>query len=179
MNTTPKEAMDIVACPSQYYRTMGMPWMNLFKKTIIDESFLRFGEHLSILEDLPFLVSYICKCKGSISFTTIPIYKYYCIRPGSLMTERYRTFRTNSLDELYGRIEVLEQAKQFGKSWKMIYQSKLAVFYTYHELISYVRRYNRTELEPILRRKANSVLSHPWFIACTIRERIKRLSIRE
>lgn len=175
MTTTPKEAMDIVASPSKYYRTMGMPWMNLFKRTIIMESFLRFGEHLSILEDLPFLVSYICKCKGSISFTTIPIYKYYCIRPGSLMTERYRTFRINSLDELYGRIEVLEQARHFGQSRKMVNQSKIAVYAKYKELILYVKQYGHKEKCKELKKLLVSCLTPQDLFVLKCRDVIKTI----
>ncbi len=86
-----KEAMDIVACPSKYYKTLGMPWLNLFRKSVIEKGCLVFDEKYSIAEDRLFLVSYITNCSNCIRFTTKPIYKYY-LRPSGIMNTRYKVF---------------------------------------------------------------------------------------
>ena len=41
-----KEAMDIVASPSKYYKTLGMPWLNLFRKSVIEKGGLEFDESI-------------------------------------------------------------------------------------------------------------------------------------
>lgn len=172
---TPKEAMDLIAYPKRYYFALGMPWLNLFKKSLIMRNNLRYNEQYSIYEDLLFLVSYICVCRGNVAFTTQPIYKYFCQQSGSIMNTRYKEFKVNTLNTLDGRIAVLDAARRFGKSRKMIYQAQLAVFYTYHDLVSYVRRFNRSDLEPILRQKVDNVISQPLFLTYTIRDILKRL----
>lgn len=175
ITTTVKGAFDLVAFPTKYYHTLGMAWLNLFKRSIIDKNNLRYGKQHGTVEDLAFLVSYLCACKGRISFTTQPIYKYYCQQASSIMNTRYKEFKVNTLNTLDGRIAILDAARRFGKSRKMIYQAQLAVFYTYHDLVSYVRRFNHPELKPELKRKVDSVLSRSVYTGLTIRDRIKRL----
>lgn len=171
----PKETMDIIAYPKRYYFVLGMPWLNLFKRSLVLSNNLRYNEQYSIYEDLLFLVSYLCFCRGRISFTTMPIYKYYCQQTESIMNTRYKEFKEKTLYTLDARIAILEVARRFEKSSKIIYQAQLAVFYTYHELVSYVRRFNHPELEPELKRKVNSVLPISLYIGFTIRDRIKRI----
>ena len=173
--TTVKGAMDLVAYPTKYYHTLGMTWQNLFKKDIILKNNLRYGEEHGNVEDLAFLVSYLCVCQSNVAFTTQPIYKYYCQQSDSIMNTRYKEFKVNTLNTLDGRIAVLDASRRFGKSRKMIYQAQLAVFCTYHDLVSYVRRFNHPELEPKLKRKVDSVLSSPVYMGLTIRDRIKRI----
>lgn len=175
ITTTVKGTFDLVAYPTKYYHTLGMAWLNLFKKSIIDKNNLRYGEQHGTVEDLAFLVSYLCACQGSIAFTTQPIYKYYCQQASSIMNTRYKEFKVNTLNTLDGRIAVLDAARRFGKSRKMIYQAQLAVFYTYHDLVSYVRRFNHTDLEPILQRKVHNALSRSLYIRLTLRDWIKKI----
>jgi len=173
--TTVKGAMDLVAYPTKYYHTLGMAWLNLYKKDIILKNNLRYGEQHGTVEDRAFLVSYLGACQGRVAFTTRPIYKYYCQQSDSIMNTRFKEFKVNTLNTLDGRIAVLDAARRFGKSRKMIYQAQMAVFYTYHDLVSYVRKFNRAELEPGLRRKVDRVLSRPLFTFFTIRDRFKRI----
>ena len=172
---TPKEAMDIIAYPKRYYLVLGMPWLNLFKKSLIMRNNLRYNEQYNIYEDLLFLVSYLCVCQGNVAFTTQPIYKYYFQQSGSIMNTRYKEFKVNTLNTLDGRIAVLDAARRFGKSRKMIYQAQLAVFYTYHDLVSYVRRFNHTDMELVLQRKVNNVLSRPLYMRLALRDWIKKI----
>ncbi len=175
ITTTVKGALDLVAYPTKYYLTLGMAWLNLFKRSIIDDNNLRYGEQHGAVEDRAFLVSYLCACQGSIAFTTKPIYKYYCQRSDSIMNSRYKEFKVNTLNTLDGRIAVLESTRRFGKSWKMIYQAQLAAFYTYHDLVLYVRRFNHADMEQVLQRKVNNALSRPLYMMLTLRDWIKRI----
>lgn len=172
--TTAKGALDLVAYPSKYYQTLGMAWLNLFKRSIIMKYGLRYGELYGAVEDRAFLVSYICVCKGLVGFTTHPIYMYYYDRSGSIMNTRFQGFKQNTLNTLDGRIAVLKTVRSFKKSPKIIYEATLAVYYTYLELRLYVRQFNRSELELELRRKVKSVLSPIVFVFCEVRDRIKK-----
>lgn len=56
------------------YYPLGMPWNNLFKKSIIVENNLLF--HNNVFEDRVFFISYLCHIKGKIYHTTTPVYIY-------------------------------------------------------------------------------------------------------
>lgn len=170
------KALDILAYHGNYYLNLGMPWLNLFKRAIIVENNLRYNETFSIFEDLLFLTSYIVKCKGKVSFNNkATIYRYYYMRANSIMNTRGDSFRIGTLRTLDARISIMKVAVEYGRSCKMIYQSQLAVYYTYHELISYIRKFNREDLESDLRKKVDNALSRPMFLFFTIRDKFKRL----
>ena len=171
--TSVKGALDIVAFPSKYYQTLGMPWLNLFKRSVIMKHNIRYDISYGAIEDRVFLVSYICVCEGHITFTTRPVYKYFYNRSGSIMNTRYQSFKASTLSMLDARIAILKKVRNYRKSSKMIYEATLAVFYTYQDLVSYVRRFNRTDLESNLKIKVDSVLSRPLYLALTIRDRLK------
>lgn len=153
-----KKAMDIVARPSKYYYTLGMPWLCLFRKSNVDNASLSFDERYSIAEDRLFLVSYIARCKNSVRFTTRPIYKYYR-RETSVMNSRNRVFQEKTLKTLDLYMEILKEVTAFGKSKLMVFQTKLAIFTTYHNLCNYVKEFNHPELCQELQYKMESSLS--------------------
>lgn len=153
-----KEAMDIVACPSKYYKTLGMPWLNLFRKSVIEKGGLEFDERYSIAEDRLFLVSFITNCTNSIRFTTKPIYKYYQ-RPDSITNTRFQVYQERTLKTLDLYIDILKLVKSFSKSTKMISQTKLAVYTKYQELCLYSKQFGHTEMCEDLRDKMISSLT--------------------
>lgn len=172
--TQAKGALDIVAYPSTYI-TLGMAWLCLYKKSIVDQHGIWYGELHGTVEDSVFLVTYICASKGNIVLSTKPIYKYYCNQPNSIMNTCYNSFKGNTLNTLDGRIAVLETVKRFGKSPKMIYQETLAVYYTYKDLVTYVRQFNRRDLEPELKQKVHNILPYPIFLFCHVRDLFKQV----
>lgn len=170
-----KVAMDVVAIPKKYYYTLGMTWLCMYRKSIIDKEFLEFDERYSISEDRLFLVSYIARCKNSIRFTTRPIYKYYR-RETSLMNSRYKVFQEKTLKTLDLYIEILKEVTAFGKSKSMVFQTKLAVFTTYKDLCNYVKEFNHPELCQVLYDKMISSLSSSDLFLLGCRDRIKKLA---
>lgn len=169
-----KAAMDVVAIPKKYYYTLGMPWLCLYRKCNIDNASLKFDERYSIAEDRLFLVSYIARCKNSIRFTTRPIYKYY-LRETSVMNSRHKVFQEKTLKTLDLYMEILKEVTAFGKSKSMVFQTKLAIFTTYHNLCNYVKEFNHPELCQELQYKMKSSLSSFDLFFLRFRDMAKRV----
>ncbi len=169
-----KEAMDIVACPSKYYKTLGMPWLNLFRKSVIEKGCLKFDERYSIAEDRLFLVSYISNCSNCIRFTTKPIYKYY-LRPSGIMNTRYQVFQERTLKILDLYIEILKVVNSYAKSKKMVFQTKLTIYTKYQELCLYVNQFGHSEMcQGLYNKMASCMTPHDlWMLKC--RDRLKQL----
>ena len=170
-----KEAMDIVACPSKYYKTLGMPWLNLFRKSVIEKGGLEFDERYSIAEDRLFLVSYITNCSNCIRFTTKPIYKYY-LRPSGIMNTRYSVFQEKTLKTLDLYTEILKVVKSYAKSKKMIFQTKLAVYTMYQELCLYAIQFEHKEMCKPLKDKTISNLTSWDLIVLRGRHTLKTIA---
>lgn len=171
-----KKAFDILAYPQKYYITLGMPWINLFRKSIIWDNNIRYDERFSIYEDLLFLTKYMTACGNGVAFYNAPsVYLYYYKRPSGIMNTRSNSFQMRTLLALDVRISILKVSSAYGLSSKMIFQSKLAVFYTFNNLIDYLYRFNHMDLEYELREKVNEVLSPMEFVFFELRDKIKRI----
>ena len=58
------------------YQSLGMPWTNLYKSSVIHDNHLLFNKDVHTIDDRLFMVSYICAMKGNAYHTTKPIYIY-------------------------------------------------------------------------------------------------------
>lgn len=68
------ELMDELMCPK--FQSLGMPWTNLYKVSVIRKNNLRFNKQIHTIDDRLFMVGYICVMEGVCRHTTKPIYKY-------------------------------------------------------------------------------------------------------
>ena len=71
---TRERTMEEILCPK--YHTLGMPWTNLYKASVINENSLRFNKNIHTIDDRLFMVEYVNKMKGTAFHTTKPIYIY-------------------------------------------------------------------------------------------------------
>ncbi len=71
---TRKEVMDELIHP-QYF-SLGMPWTNLYKASVIRENHLQFNKDIHTIDDRLFMVEYINAMKGTAYHTNRPIYVY-------------------------------------------------------------------------------------------------------
>lgn len=63
---------------------MGYPWGRLYKRSIVTDNNLLFDEHIAIKEDTLFVVSYLCKCKKNVFYTSVPVYNYLIVSTGAM-----------------------------------------------------------------------------------------------
>lgn len=82
----------------------GYLWNKIFKKSIIDENFLKFKEGVSVWEDLYFVMEYLSKADKV--FTINEKLYYYRTREGSAVN------RKETATELAGKIKIMELIMQ-------------------------------------------------------------------
>ena len=82
------------------YRYQGYLWNKLFKASVIRDNKIVFAEKIKFNEDRLFNVEYLCHCKGDISYSLIPVYRYIEHSTGAMasLTQYYNPSFLTDLD---------------------------------------------------------------------------------
>ena len=116
----------------------GYLWNRLFNTKIIKDNHLSFREDIYIKEDGLFLVQYLCCCKGLISYTTKPIYKYV-YHDSSAMNTLLDGIHKKSLSRLVATIECYKEVRALLDG-ELTKKSITHISYVYFELIGIKRK---------------------------------------
>ena len=81
------------------YRYQGYLWNKLFRASIIQDNHLAFVKGIKFNEDRLYNVEYLCRIKGTVAYTTTPIYQYI-ERSNSAMASLNQRFNPNFLTDL-------------------------------------------------------------------------------
>ena len=107
-------------------RFHGYIWNRLFNATIIRENHIRFDTSIAYKEDGLFLIQYLLRCKHSLSVIPDEVYIYYG-RSDSAMGQLQNGFVPAHITNLYARVKILNEIKQYSGKAKHVMMAKQAV----------------------------------------------------
>ena len=81
------------------YRYQGYLWNKLFRASIIRDNNLRFEKGIKFNEDRLYNVEYLCCVKGTVAYTTVPVY-HYVERSSSAMASLNQRFNPAFITDL-------------------------------------------------------------------------------
>ena len=87
------------------YRYQGYLWNKLFRASIIRDNNLRFVKGIKFNEDRLYNVEYLCRIKGTVAYTTTPIYQYI-ERSNSAMASLKKRFNHTYITDLDAFVKI-------------------------------------------------------------------------
>lgn len=81
------------------YRYQGYLWNKLFRASIIRDNNSRFVKGIKFNEDRLYNVEYLCRIKGNVAYTTVPVY-HYVERSSSAMASLNQRFNPAFITDL-------------------------------------------------------------------------------
>lgn len=107
-------------------RFQGYIWNRLFRAEIIKKYNIQFNEDILYKEDGLFLIQYILRSKSNIITIPDEVYSYYD-RIDSAMGITRKGFAPAHITNLYARVLILDEIKQYNRNRKNIFMAKQAV----------------------------------------------------
>jgi glycosyltransferase EpsH len=89
------------------YRYQGYIWNKLFRLSLISSNSIRFAEDIFFNEDRLFVTPFVCVSGRNVSYTTIPVYRYF-ERPESAMMSVRKFFNPKFVTDLEAQIKMRE-----------------------------------------------------------------------
>ena len=160
---TADEAFRKIINPYGFY---GSVWAKLFKTEIINRYNLRFDEHISVGEDLMFVINYMTKIRNYLYSSSI-VYNYYNNQQSVLRSDKITNYRK--------RISILRVYELLlNKPELMPYRSRIAAIYTrelcdWYSVAAYM---NYKKDQTVLKRKIRKIL-HIFLLDDTFKAKTK------
>lgn len=113
------------------YQYQGYVWNKMFRTLVIKANSLRFAEDICFNEDRLFVTQFICLSRRDVSYTTIPVYKYF-ERRGRAMMSIKRGFNPKFVTDMEAQIRMRQIVRES-------YGDTLSDFADYGVYLSYRR----------------------------------------
>ena len=167
------ELMDELMCPK--FQSLGMPWTNLYKASIIKDHNLRFNKNIHTIDDRVFMVSYICAMKGRAYHTTRPIYKYNVgIGVSFQVKDKYDKRNLTIFD---GQCLIYDLVKNNGFSSKSNWWARHRMINSFDKKRKSFLGYKDEDAVQYLDQKFFSIVSHYVYYLFKFRETIKNILV--
>ncbi len=167
------EIMDELMCPR--FQSLGMPWTNLYKASIIRDNHLQFNKNIHTIDDRVFMVSYICAMKGKAYHTTKPIYKYNLgVGVSFQIKDKYDKRNLTIFD---GQCLIYDAVRNNGFSSKSIWWARHKMINSYDKKKLYFLKYNDLESVRYLKEKFYAVIPHYVYCLFKLRELVKEILV--
>jgi len=165
------ELMDELMCPK--FQSLGMPWTNLYKASIIKDNHLRFDKRIHTIDDRVFMVSYICAMKGTAYHTTKPIYKYNLgVGVSFQIKDKYDKRNLTIFD---GQCLIYDAVRSNGFSSKSIWWARHRMINSYDKKKKYFLKYHDLESVKYLDEKFLAAIPFYIYRLFKLRELVKEL----
>lgn len=163
------ELMDELMCPK--FQSLGMPWTNLYKASIIKDNHLRFDKRIHTIDDRVFMVSYICAMKGTAYHTTKPIYKYNLgVGVSFQIKDKYDKRNLTIFD---GQCLIYDAVRSNGFSSKSIWWARHRMINSYDKKKKYFLKYHDLESVKYLDEKFLAAIPFYIYRLFKLRELVK------
>ena len=165
------ELMDELMCPK--FQSLGMPWTNLYKASIIKDNHLRFDKRIHTIDDRVFMVSYICAMKGTAYHTTKPIYKYNLgVGVSFQIKDKYDKRNLTIFD---GQCLIYDAVRSNGFPSKSIWWARHRMINSYDKKKKYFLKYHDLESVKYLDEKFLAAIPFYIYRLFKLRELVKEL----
>lgn len=163
------ELMDELMCPK--FQSLGMPWTNFYKASIIKDNHLRFDKRIHTIDDRVFMVSYICAMKGTAYHTTKPIYKYNLgVGVSFQIKDKYDKRNLTIFD---GQCLIYDAVRSNGFSSKSIWWARHRMINSYDKKKKYFLKYHDLESVKYLDEKFLAAIPFYIYRLFKLRELVK------
>jgi glycosyltransferase involved in cell wall biosynthesis len=162
------ETMEELLLPK--YHSLGMPWTNLYKASIIHENNLWFNQAIHTIDDRVFMVSYICAMKGNAFHTTKPIYIYNLGVGVSFNIKKKFDKRTATIFD--GQCLIFEMVKDGGFSSKCEWWARFKMMNSYYFKKKYFEQYRDYDTVKKMKEKLFSLITRKEYIYFWCRKKI-------
>lgn len=167
------ELMEELLCPK--FQSLGMPWTNFYKASVIRENHLRFNKKIHTIDDRLFMVSYICVMKGMAYHTTRPIYKYNLgVGVSFQIKDKYDKRNLTIFD---GQCMIYQAVKANGFTSKSNWWARHRMINSYDKKRKSFLGYGDMDAVKYLDDKFFSLVPHSVYRLFQLREMIKQLLV--
>lgn len=160
---TRNETMEELLLPK--FQSLGMPWTNLYKASIIHENKLLFNKDIHTIDDRVFMVSYICAMKGKAYHTTKPIYIYNLgVGVSFAIKNKYDKRAATIFD---GQCLIYEMVKRGNFSKKCDWWARFKMMNSFYFKKKYFEDYQDYSTVQRMTDKLFNIISHreyTWFL---------------
>lgn len=167
---SPSDAIFAMIEPKKMNVTLGMLWINLFRREIINNNNLRFDESLYLYEDNVFSIQYLCHCSKSVMYTSRPVYHYYNYRKDNTTNTIFSNYNSKALSALDARLQVYQLMKSAGQPSNNIKIARRAVFTCYKQLSSFLSKFGKKKELFTIRQKIFKFLTKKEYYFYKVRE---------
>lgn len=152
---TKNETMHELLMPK--YHSLGMPWTNLYKASIIHGNNLLFNKDIHTIDDRVFMVSYICAMKGKAYHTTKPIYIYNLGVGVSFAIKNKYDKRSATIFD--GQCLIYEMVRHGDFSKNNKWWARFRMMNSYYEKKKYFESYNDFATVEEMKAKLNMLIT--------------------
>lgn len=161
------------------YRYQGYLWNKLFRASITRDNSLRFVKGIKFNEDRLYNVEYLCRIKGNVAYTTVPVY-HYVERSSSAMaslTQRFNPYFLTDLDAFVKMGKTL-RIDRYGK--KIMDAHADAMHYSVGRYYSMCHQFAATSIDKVwkvetLFLKGVGLRKYMYYRIAKIKRKIKKL----
>lgn len=120
------------------YRYQGYIWGKLYSMSVIKANRLRFAEDIYFNEDRLFVTQYICSSGKDVSYTTIPVYKYY-ERQNSAMMSLKKSFNPKFVTDFEAQIKMRELVRKTYEDDELYELADYGVYNSYRMIVGLMK----------------------------------------
>lgn len=161
---------------SSEYIYQGNVWSKLFRADIIHDKEISYDEDVFFNEDRLFIMKYLCRSRGSVYFSTTPVYKYI-ERANGAMGSLKIGYNPKFVTDLKATLLMLEEVRCAHCSNENIRRWKTAAILSYKWVLKHAKDfgYNDKKLFSGLKKELLSQIGKPFYVFYTMRSFLGRI----
>lgn len=126
------------------YRYQGYIWNKLFRLSLISSNSIRFAEDFFFNEDRLFVTQFICVSGRNVSYTTIPVYRYF-ERPESAMMSLKKGFNFKFITDMEAQIRMREIVRSRFENEELFGLADFEIYKSFRRIVGMMQECNHKD----------------------------------